>query len=481
MSGIERRPRRMGMGLQRIAALGLLAALAIAPAALAQRTRLKPGWNIFSPQQDVEIGMQTSREAEQQLPMLNNRRVNNYLDRLGKRLASKAPGEKFPYQFKAVNDASINAFALPGGFLYVNRGLIEAAETEAQLAGVMGHEIAHAALRHGTNQATKAYIAQAPLAILGGVVGSNSVTGILAQIGAGFGANSLLLKYSRDAERQADLMGTQILYDSGYDPRAMAQFFEKLEAEGGSRPPEFFSSHPNPENRMTLVTEEIDRLGGYPANMKSDSREFREIKRYVASLPAPPAKAAPAGEATTSDAPAGRSRGRAGSARTDRPEEPSTRFQRFENDMLRLRHPDNWLVFEEEDSVTLTPEGGTVRQQGGGSALAYGMIISISELPSDRAGDMTLEDATDRLLESLRRSNPSMRVEQGYRRKRISGTTALATMLSNDSPVGGREKDWIVTLLRPGRLIYFVAVAPDDEYESYRETFEDILSSIRFH
>src|SRR5947209_6862340 len=129
----------------------------------------------------------------------------------------------------------------------------------------MAHEIGHVVLRHGTNQTSKAYIAQAPVALLGGVLGSNSVGSVIAQLGLGFGANSLLLKYSRDAERQADLMGTQILYDAGYDPKAMGQFFERLEAEsksGGGSTAQFFSDHPNPENRIGSVNNEVVKLGG---------------------------------------------------------------------------------------------------------------------------------------------------------------------------------------------------------------------------
>jgi predicted Zn-dependent protease len=157
--------------------------MALLPAlANAQRIVVRPGWNMFSPEQDVEIGRSVSANAERQLPMLNDTRVDAYLNRLGRRLAEKAQGVRYPYQFKAVNDKAINAFALPGGFLYVNRGLIEAADNEAQLAGVLGHEIGHVALRHGTNQASKAQVAQAPLAILGGVLGSGSVGSVLAAI-----------------------------------------------------------------------------------------------------------------------------------------------------------------------------------------------------------------------------------------------------------------------------------------------------------
>jgi predicted Zn-dependent protease len=254
----------------------LILALLVAP----ERTRLRPGFNLFSAQQDVEIGKEVSRDAEKKLRIINDSEVATYISSLGRRLASRAPGERYPYQFKVVNDKAINAFALPGGFLYINRGIFDNADNEAQLAGVMSHEISHVVLRHGTNQMSKAYAAQAPLAVLGGVLG-NSIGGVIARTGAGFAANSVLLKFSRDAERQADLMGTQILYDSGYDPRAMAQFFEKIEAEGGSRS-QFFSDHPNPGNRINSVNQEIAKLGGARPT-KNDSADFQRIKRILKS------------------------------------------------------------------------------------------------------------------------------------------------------------------------------------------------------
>src|SRR3972149_1954070 len=250
------RVRRYGQRLQQAVALIAIGTLVLSPMAWADRTPLKPGWNMFSPQQDVEVGQQVSRDAERQLPMLNNSRVDNYVNNLGRKLAAKAPGEKYPYQFRVVNDRAINAFALPGGPIYINRGVIEAADNEAQLAGGVAHEISHVAVRHGTNQASKASAAQMPLAILGGMLGSNSVGATLAQLGAGFAVNSILMKYSRTAEIQADTMGTQILYDTAYDARAMAQFFEKIQAQDqGGQPVEFFSNHPNPGNRIQRVTQ----------------------------------------------------------------------------------------------------------------------------------------------------------------------------------------------------------------------------------
>jgi predicted Zn-dependent protease len=227
------------------------------------------------------VGRQVAYQAEQQLPLVYDSRVDDYLNTLGNRLAAHAPGPRFPYTYKMVDDRTINAFALPGGPVYINRGTIEAAESEAQLAGVMAHETAHVALRHGTNQASKAYLAQFPLAILGGVIRSPGV-GMLAQIGGGFAAQSLFLKYSRNAETQADILGAQILYDSGYDPRALVQFFDTIQARGGHRSTStFFSNHPNTENRAGRVNQEIQKLGGWSRNLRDDSPEFQEIKRYL--------------------------------------------------------------------------------------------------------------------------------------------------------------------------------------------------------
>ena len=456
---------RLSLAARQAIALVASLALLVAPVAWAERTHLKPGFNLFSPQQDAEIGRQVSRDAERQLPMLNDPRVDNYLNNLGRRLAAHAPGERYPYQYKCVNSGEINAFALPGGFVYINRGVIEAADDEAQLAGVMAHETSHVALRHGTNQASKAYVAQVPLALLGGALGSNSVGAVLAQVGAGFALNSVFLKYSRTDETQADVMGTQILYDSGYDPRAMAQFFEKIQAESkGKNPPEWFSSHPNPDHRIERVDEEIEKLGGPPRGYKTDSPEFQQIKRYVQSLPPPPKGARTSGQGTSSR----------------RPQQPSNRFRGFENETLRMSYPDNWRSYGQGNAVTFAPEGGVLDDGRGSAALAYGMIVNIFEPRNDRGGQMTVEAATDQLIADLRHSNPAMRMVRSRERIRLAGERALSTYLSNDSPAGGRETDWLVTVLRPEGLLYFVCVAPQQDYDQYNRTFEPMLNSVRF-
>jgi beta-barrel assembly-enhancing protease len=443
--------------------LGLILVLALAGYAADQRTKLKPGWNLFSPDQDVEMGREVSKQAERELQILNDRRANTYIDALGRQLAAHAPGEKYPYHFKIVNDTAINAFALPGGFVYINRGALEAADNEGQIAGVIAHEISHVALRHGTNQASKAYVAQAPLAILGGVLGSGSVGSVLAQLGVSFAASSLLLKYSRDAETQADTMGTQILYDSGYDPKAMVEFFEKIQAESKGRAVQFFSDHPNPENRISNVQREIQRLGGLPPNVHRDSPDFHTIKTSLTGMPAPRKSAGSGSNAPTNN-------------RNGRPDAPSGRTVNYSGQDIQFRYPENWRQYGQGSAITIAPDGGILN-----NSLAYGMMISIFEPDYHGQGRVSLEEGTDQLLNDLRRSNPSMRITRNHERIRVGGRQGYLTEASNDSPAGGREIDWIVTTLDPdGQLYYFVGVAPQNEFGRYSNAFEDIVDSVKF-
>jgi len=451
---------------RRVAAAVLALALVLAPVqtAWAERTPLKPGWNMFTPDQDIQIGKEASQQAEKQVPLLNDRRVDDYLSRIGQRLAARAPGYKYPYQYRAVNDRGINAFALPGGPVYINRGIIEMADNEAQLAGVMAHETAHVALRHGTNQATKANAWQIPLGVLGAAVGADSLAGMLAQLGAGFTINSILLKYSRNDETQADVMGTQILYDLNYDPRAMGQFFEKLLAETkGKQPAQFFSSHPNPGNRMGRVDEEVAKLGGPPKNYTSDTAEFRSIKQYVLTLAPPPKTPA------------------AGGAASARPAPPSTQVVVYRNDELELRHPNNWKPSGQASAFSLSPDGGVVQDNRGQAALAYGVIANMfGPQQNNNGASPTLEAATDQLIVALRQGNPNLRVKSQRTRFMLDGNRALSVQLTNDSPLGGQETDWLVTTLRPDGLLYFICVAPEQDYAAYEPAFQRMISTVRF-
>ena len=228
--------------------------LVIAPlSATAQSHR--SGFNIFSPQQDYEIGRRSALAANRQLRTYSDARVT----RIGRRLAAYAPGARFPYEFRVVGDSSINAFALPGGFVYVNSGSLAAARSEDEIAAVIAHEIAHVSLRHGTNQASKAYLAQAGLGLISGLLGRRGGGGLGQAMGlmGGFGLNTLFLKHSRTAEQQADSLGMQMLRRAGYNPRGMISFLQTIQRQAGGRSVEFLSSHPNPSNRIARLEREL--------------------------------------------------------------------------------------------------------------------------------------------------------------------------------------------------------------------------------
>jgi beta-barrel assembly-enhancing protease len=424
---------------------------------LAERTRLRPGFNAFSVQQDVEIGQAAAKDAEKQLPLINDRDATAYIAALGQKLVSLAPNEaKFPFTFKIVDDRSINAFALPGGPIYVHRGAIEAADNEAQLAGVIGHEIGHVILRHGTNQASKAQVAQGLAGILGAVVGNGAAGQAIGQLGV-FAAGGVLLKYSRDAETQSDFMGTQILFDGGYDPVAMAQFFDKLAKEHkGTKTEEFFSNHPIPENRVNNVNAEIRRIGAVRPNPATDSADFQRVKRTMLGLPEPKPVPKP-GNATSNGKP---------------PAAPSTRMISVSAAGIQLQHPDNWQPSVQGTNITIAPEGGVV--QGG---LAYGMIADVFKPQNAR----NLDQATTQFLQDLQKSNPAMKVVRSKVRAQVDGQTAQLTEVTNDSPAGGQENDRIITVLRQnGDLQYFVQVATVKEWNQYQSTFQAIINSVRF-
>src|SRR5258707_1252034 len=193
--------KRTGAHTAFASVLGLLClSLLSTPAALAQRTALKAGWNIFTPQQDMDLGKRAAADAAKQLPLCNAPKVDAYLTQLGTRLAAKLPtgGVQYPFEFHCVNDKAINAFALPGGYVFINRGVIESADNEAQLAAVMAHELSHVALRHGTNQATKAQATEGILGIAGGIFGDTVGGALMTQLGA-FAAGGGVLRYSRTA------------------------------------------------------------------------------------------------------------------------------------------------------------------------------------------------------------------------------------------------------------------------------------------
>jgi len=257
-------------------------------AALSAQTVINPPNNKYTPEQDVKLGQEAAREAEREYPMLRDDAVTSYVEDVGLRLADAIPTalqhSQFHYTFKVLDIKDINAFALPGGPMYVHRGIIEAAHTEGELAGVMAHEMSHVALRHGTAQMTKAEkfnFGALAGAIAGSVIGGG--VGTIVNEGTQFTLGTTLLRFSRDYEKQADLLGVQMLARAGYNPHDLAHMFETIEKEGGSRPPQWLSDHPNPGNRVEYIHEEADQLTVAHPLPASDA--FSRIQAHLKTLP----------------------------------------------------------------------------------------------------------------------------------------------------------------------------------------------------
>ena len=269
--------------------LSALMVTAVLTASSAAQTRITAPPNKYSPAQDVQLGQEASAEVRKELPMLNDDRVDGYVEEVGRRLVAAIPPEfrhpEFRYTFDVVNQKEINAFALPGGPMYLNRGMIEASKNEAEMAGVMAHEISHVALRHGTAQATKgekfqigAIAGQVLGAIVGGTAGS-----VIAQ-GSQFGLGAYFLKYGREYETQADILGSQIMARAGYDPRQMANMFKTIEAQGGGGGPEWLSSHPNPGNRYNTINREAQMLQVNGNGGTGNQAEFQSVKSRLTGM-----------------------------------------------------------------------------------------------------------------------------------------------------------------------------------------------------
>ncbi len=263
--------------------LALAMALTLAAAAEAQ-TPIKPSWNLFSPQQDAQIGYQSAIQAERQLPLVTDATIDGYVNRIGRRLAANAGGPAFDYRFRVVNASDINAFALPGGYVYINRGILENADTEGEVAGVLAHEIAHVALRHGTHQLSKAQATSTGLQILGGLLNGKvgPRTANVLNIAGGVGMNVLFLKFTRDLETQADIRGAQILAASGYDPDDMISFFHELERVDRSKKTTWLSHHPAPPDRIARIERESRMLSSGSRGRKSG--DLDRVQTRLASM-----------------------------------------------------------------------------------------------------------------------------------------------------------------------------------------------------
>lgn len=260
----------------------LVSALLLAPAMLAAQSSVEPGFNLFSVEQEIEIGRESAREVESQLPLLNDRSVEAYVDAVGQRLAVEAPHGDYPYQFEVLNVADVNAFALPGGFMYLNRGLVETVRNESELAGVLAHEIAHVVEGHSAEQIGRVRTANTGLLLASVLLGGLPDP---AKPAIQVGGAAAFSAYSRDAEREADRVAVDLLVRAGIDPRGLVGFLEGMLEMRSRRPSaveQWFSTHPTMDSRVDEVRATVGRIpSSRLEGLQRDSREFRAIKRRV--------------------------------------------------------------------------------------------------------------------------------------------------------------------------------------------------------
>jgi beta-barrel assembly-enhancing protease len=450
-------------------------AMVAMPLAATAQTRVNMPKNKYKVQDDVKLGRDASVQIEQQFPLLNDGLAEGYVESVGQKLVRAIPTQfqqpSFDYEFDVVNASDINAFALPGGPMYVNRGMIEAARNEGEMAGVMAHEIAHVALRHATAQATKQGSITNQLGTIGLILGGAILGGQTgAQLGA-LGAQAWMTKYSRDYETQADVLGSQIMANAGYDPRDLANMFQTIARQGSGRAPEWLSSHPDPGNRFENINREAARLQVSPNPIKV-TNEFRRVQERLRSMPR--ARTMAQIEQDYKSGRGGNVNATAGGRYSSSVELPSTRMRVYTaGNALRMNVPSNWREFPSGGQVTFAPEGGY-----GNEGITHGAMVG-----AQRIGGGSLAQATREYINALLQGNSYLRQQSNPQLTRIAGRQAYATVLTGRSPVTRRDEVVTVytTMLRSGDLFYIAAVSPESDAYRYNTAFRNMISSIRLN
>jgi beta-barrel assembly-enhancing protease len=459
-------------------AVAIVTVVSVSVIGVFAQTAIKLPKNKYTPQQDVELGRQAAAEVRQQYPVIQDERIAAYLGKLGDRLVAAAPADLkqpvYEYSFTPVNLKEINAFALPGGPMFVHRGMFDAAAAEAEVVGVMAHELSHVLLRHGTANASKAQNPWLQLGQIAGAIGGAVVGGAAGSAisqGSQFGLGTLLLKYGRDFEKQADLLGAQIMARAGYDPRALAHMFETIERQSkgsGGGGPQWMSSHPNPGNRTQYINQEAAIL---TVAGTADASEFEPIKTAFAALP--PArsmgdmarnKGGSGGEAPQSVGTPGQPVPR-----------PSSQYRDISGGkVFQASVPSEWTSLASNSAIKVVPQNG-YGQLNGQTVFSHGIEFGVT-----KAGSRDLKEATNAWLNAVAQNNPELRLAGDQQSIRMSQRSGIATTLVNPSPLGGRERIGVyTTFLADGSLFYYLTIVPENESEAFQEAFRRVGESIR--
>ncbi|HXY11143.1 MAG TPA: M48 family metallopeptidase [Terriglobales bacterium] len=463
-----------------------------------------PGNAHMSRENQRALGLQAAAQVYQQMPVLpDSSPETQYIRQLGEKLVATIPSQySWPFEFHVVAQKEINAFALPGGPMFVNIGTITAAANEAQLAGVMAHEMSHVYMQHSAKQASKAQTTGLLAGLAGAVLGSavGGTVGALGQQGIQMGAQGLMLKYSRTDEAQADAVGAVILYKAGYNPQALADFFKTLEAQGGN-PPQWLSDHPNPGNREQAIEKEIHNWP--PKTYASDSPIFQKTRQHAMGVKAYTgeeiAQGAKSGQwsalnkknGATFNSAGASALNASGSAPTSSPKAaavslpsvlPSQRMVLADLGPATIQYPDNWQVTmpkQRGQSVTIAPQAGVTAD-----GVGYGVVLNGVAPPQGQG--MSIDDVTRQLVQDMEQ-NETLQPVGDAQPITVAGIQGRSVSLQSISPFpaeNGRpqkERDWLVTVpQRDGSVIFMVFVAPQSHFDRFQPTYEAMLNSVRF-
>lgn len=462
-----------------------------------------PGKTSMSKEKQQELGMQVAAEVYQQMPVLpDNSPETQYVRKLGQKLVATIPQEySWPFEFHVIPQKEINAFALPGGQMFINIGTITAAKNEAELAGVMAHEMAHVYMQHSAKQAGKAQTTSMIAGIASAVMGGRGgMLGQIGQMGIQMGAQGIMMKYSRGDESQADSVGATILYKANYNPQGMADFFQTMGSQGGSAPPEFFSSHPNPVNRQQAIQKQIS---SWPQqNFASDKTSFEKLRQHAMGLRAYTAQeiqqGAKSGQWAALNQRNGASLHSSGAStfptRDSAPATaattavaledvlPSRRMVSADLGPMKINRPENWPVTlpkQQGQFVTIAPQAGIVD-----SGVGYGVLLNGN--PAPRGRPASIDEMTTQLIQQIQQSNELQQVGKSQAII-VGGVEGRSTFLRSSSPFPDangatqQERDWLITVpLNDGSLIYMLFVAPELDFTRLRPTYEAMLKSVQF-
>jgi len=441
------------------------------------------------------LGLKAAAQVYEQMPVLpDNSPETQYIRQLGQKLVATIPPQySWPFDFHVVAQKDINAFALPGGPMFVNIGTITAAANEAELAGVMAHEMSHVYMQHSAKQEHKAEWTSGVAELAGGVLGATSrgVIGQLAESGIQFGAQGLMLKYSRTDEAQADAVGAVILYKAGYNPQALADFFKTLEAQGGS-PPQWLSDHPNPGNREQAIEKEIHNWP--PEKYATNTAAFQKTREHAQGVKAYTGEEIAAGAKTGKWAALNKKDGAvfnsfgatAVSARAPVPAAsvqsmlPGQRMVATNLGPMKIEHPENWPVTmpsHQAEYVTIAPQTGITP-----NGVGYGVLLNVARTKQP----ISIDDVTAELVQQLQRTHGVKPVSNAEPIV-VNGTHGRSVTMQSVSPFPAGdgqpqlERDWLVAFPQTADTVFIlVFVAPQSEFARFQPTYEAMLRSVQF-